>query len=112
MVTRAARNQKAYRERVKLFRAEKKAIVRDAYAELLANVGVPDTDPPSGGIRVSVSATAFSIDFHWRGPRGAYDKYEARCNALGFTFEDIRGALEQDIVKWYLEQLQLKERGG
>ena len=66
--------------------------------------------PAESGL--ALARTAFSIDFHWRGPQEAYDKFEVRCNALGFTFEDIRGALEQDIVKWYLEQLQIKEKEG
>ena len=72
MVTRAARNQKAYRDRRKVLRQEQVELVMEVLE------GIADG---SNGITYTTSADLWGITFHWGGEQSAYDAVEARANA-------------------------------
>ena len=100
MTTRAARNQKAYRERRK--------IVRKQQVELVTEVldGIADG---TNGITCTTSTDLWGINFHWRGEQAAYDVVEKRANDLGFTLGTIFNELEQRAVKRYQDQVNSKQ---
>ena len=99
MTTRAARNQKAYRER--------RRAVRKQQIELVVEVldGIADG---TNGITCTTSTDLWGINFDWGGEKAAYDVVEARANALGFTLRVIFDELEQKAVKRYQAEVNAK----
>ena len=99
MTTRAARNQKAYRERRKELRQQQKEL------EIEVLEGIADG---SNGITCTTTTDLWGINFHWRGEQSAYDAVERRANALGFTLRTIFDELEQWAVKRYQAEVNAK----
>ena len=100
MRTRAARYQKAYRDREKVLRKQQEELV----LEILE--GIADG---SNGITCVTTTDLWGIHFDWGGERSAYDVLEARANALKFTLGAIQYELEQIAVKRYQAQVDAKE---
>ena len=100
MTTRAARNQKAYRER--------RRAVRKQQIELVVEVldGILDG---SNGITCTTTTDLWGINFHWRGEQSDYDAVEKRANALGFTLRIIFDELEQMAVKRYQAEVNANQ---
>ena len=99
MTTKAARYQKAYRDRRKVVRQQQIALV----IEVLN--GIADG---SNGITCTTTTDLWGITFHWGGEQSAYEVFEARANALGFTLRTIFDELEQRAVKRYQAEVNAK----
>ena len=99
MTTRAARNQKAYRDRRKALRQQQIELVQEVLD------GISDG---SNGITCTTTTDLWGINFHWDGEQSAYDAVEGRANALGFTLGTIFNELERRAVKRYSQEVQAK----
>ena len=99
MTTKAARYQKAYRDRRKVLRQKQTELVLEVLD------GIADG---SNGITVTTTTDLWGINFHWRGEQSAYDAVEGRANALGFTLGTIFNELEQRAVKRYQAEVDAK----
>ena len=99
MVTRAARNQKAYRDRRKLVKVERVKLVLEVIA------GIKDG---SNGITCTTSTDIWAINFDWEGEQSAWDVIEVRCNALRFTLGALKAEIEQRTMQEYQRQVKAK----
>ncbi len=99
MTTKAARYQKAYRDRRK--------VLRQKQIELVLEVldGIADG---TNGITCTTTTDLWGIHFEWGGEQAAYDVLEVRANALKFTLGTIFEELEQRAVKQYQAHLDAK----
>ena len=99
MATRAARNQKAYRERRKALIQKRIALVLEVL-DGIAN--------GSNGIILTLDKDLWSINFHWGGEQSAYDAVEVRANALGLTLGELMAEIEQRTLQQYQQQVNAK----
>ena len=99
MATRAARNQKAYRERRKALIQKRIALVLEVL-DGIAN--------GSNGIILTLDKDLWSINFHWGGEQSAYDVVEVRANALGLTLGELMAEIEQRTLQQYQQQVNAK----
>ncbi len=101
MVTRAARNQKAYRERRKAMIVERVKLVLEVLDGIKAG---------SNGIICTPDTNLWGITFGWGGEQSAYDVVEVRANALGITLGDLMAEIEQRTMQQYQQQVDAKHK--
>ena len=89
MTTRAARNQKAYRERQKVMDENRERMAEQVLEVVLGG---------QNGITLSIVQNDY-INFDWGGPQSEYDRVEAYCNAQGYSFGMVKDDVEQLVMK-------------
>ena len=100
MATRAARNQKAYRDRRKALRQQQIELV----IEVLDGIA-----KGTNGITCTTTTDLWGINFHWRGEQSDYDAVEKQANALGFTLGTIFNEMEQIAVKAHQAEVNARQ---